>query len=77
MQNQPATKAAQRNLNFEQILQDVKQYQAGTGVWQTQQGIAEANVKQAGLWSNPSISIQQTDFRSGKDKELEFINHKN
>ncbi|GAA5630530.1 hypothetical protein Acal02_01134 [Acinetobacter calcoaceticus] len=70
--NQVSTSVAQRNVNFEQVLQDVKQHQAGIGVWQTQQSIAEANVKQARLWTNPSISIQQTDFRSGKDKELEF-----
>lgn len=70
--NQASTSVAQRNVNFEQVLQDVKQHQAGIGVWQTQQSIAEANVKQARLWTNPSISIQQTDFRSGKDKELEF-----
>ncbi|MBJ8483007.1 TolC family protein [Acinetobacter vivianii] len=70
--NHASTPATQRNVNFEQILQDVKQHQAGIGVWQTQQSIAEANVKQARLWTNPSISIQQTDFRSGKDKELEF-----
>jgi outer membrane protein, heavy metal efflux system len=70
--NHASTPATQRNVNFEQILQDVKQHQAGIGVWQAQQSIAEANVKQARLWTNPSISIQQTDFRSGKDKELEF-----
>lgn len=70
--NHASTQALQRQLNFEQILQDVKQHQAGIGVWQTQQSIAEANVKQAGLWANPSVSIQQTEFRSGKDKELEF-----
>ncbi|ENX18189.1 hypothetical protein F895_00261 [Acinetobacter sp. CIP 64.2] len=70
--NQPPSKVVQRNLSFEQVLQDVKQHQASMGVWQTQQGIAEANVKQAALWANPSVSIQQTDFRSGKDKELEF-----
>ncbi len=70
--NHASTQALQRQLNFEQILQDVKQHQAGIGVWQTQQSIAEANVKQAGLWTNPSVSIQQTEFRSGKDKELEF-----
>lgn len=70
--NHASTPATQRNVNFEQVLQDVKQHQAGIGVWQTQQSIAEANVKQARLWTNPSISIQQTDFRSGKDKELEF-----
>ena len=70
--NHASTPATQRNVNFEQVLQEVKQHQAGIGVWQTQQSIAEANVKQARLWTNPSISIQQTDFRSGKDKELEF-----
>lgn len=70
--NHASTPATHRNVNFEQVLQDVKQHQAGIGVWQTQQSIAEANLKQARLWTNPSISIQQTDFRSGKDKELEF-----
>ena len=70
--NHALTPATQRNVNFEQVLQDVKQHQAGIGVWQTQQSIADANLKQARLWTNPSISIQQTDFRSGKDKELEF-----
>ncbi|MFP6842440.1 MAG: TolC family protein [Acinetobacter sp.] len=70
--NHSSTQAVQQNLNFEKILQDVKQHQSSMGVWQTQQGIAEANVKQARLWEDPSISIQQTEFRSGKDKELEF-----
>ena len=37
---QHISNAAQRNLNFEQILQDVKRYQAGTGVWHTQPGLA-------------------------------------
>lgn len=62
----------QRHLGLEQILQDVKQHQAAIGVWQTRQGIAEANIKQAALWANPSLSVQQTEFRSGKDQELEF-----
>ena len=37
----------------------------------TQQDIA-ANIKQSQLWENPTVSVQQTGFKSGKDQELEL-----
>lgn len=54
------------------MLDQVKQFQTQTGIWQTQQDIAESNIKQSQLWENPTVSVQQTGFKSGKDQELEL-----
>ena len=62
----------QNVLTFEQVLDQVKQFQTQTGIWQTQQDIAESNIKQSQLWENPTVSVQQTGFKSGKDQELEL-----
>lgn len=58
------------NLTLEQAISRVQSYQQSQGLWQTQQQIAEANLKQTKLWQNPSLSVEQKGFSSGKDKEL-------
>lgn len=55
---------------FEQALEQVQNYQSQQGVWQAQQQMAEANLKQSRLWANPSLSIEQTGFQSDQEKEL-------
>lgn len=55
---------------FEQALEQVQNYQNQQGVWQAQQQMAEANLKQSRLWANPSLSIEQTGFQSDQEREL-------
>lgn len=55
---------------FDQALEQVQKYQSQQGVWQAQQQMAEANLKQSHLWANPSLSIEQTGFQSDQEKEL-------
>ena len=55
---------------FDQALGQVQKYQSQQGVWQAQQQMAEANLKQSRLWANPSLSIEQTGFQSDQEKEL-------
>lgn len=55
---------------FDQALEQVQKYQSQQGVWQAQQQMAEANLKQSRLWANPSLSIEQTGFQSDQEKEL-------
>ncbi|WP_171338898.1 TolC family protein, partial [Acinetobacter baumannii] len=62
----------QNVLTFDQVLDQVKQFQTQTGIWQAQQDIADSNIKQSQLWENPTVSVQQTGFNSGKDQELEL-----
>lgn len=63
---------SQHSLNFEQVLARVEQHQNSSHLFQTQQGIAQAKLKQSQLWQNPSVSIQKTGFKSDQDQELEF-----
>ncbi|TCM69103.1 cobalt-zinc-cadmium efflux system outer membrane protein [Acinetobacter calcoaceticus] len=60
------------NLTLQQAIEKVQSYQQSQGIWQTQQQIAEANLKQSKLWSNPSLSIEQSGFSKDDDKELAF-----
>lgn len=55
---------------FDQALEQVQKYQSQQGIWQAQQQMAEANLKQSRLWANPSLSIEQTGFQSDQEKEL-------
>lgn len=55
---------------FDQALEQVQKYQSQQGVWQAQQQMAEANLKQSHLWANPSLSIEQTGFQNDQEKEL-------
>ena len=68
--NQSPTTVAQRNSNFEQILEQIRAYQANQSNWQTQQQMANVQLKQSALRMNPSISIEQTGLQSNQDQEL-------
>lgn len=52
------------------MLERVREYQQSQGIWQTQQNIADANIKNSKLWTNPSLSFERTGFKSGQDQEL-------
>lgn len=68
--NQPTVREIQNSSSFEQILEQIRTYQANQSSWQTQQNMASAQLKQSGLWANPSISIEQTGLQSNQDQEL-------
>ncbi|RZG82337.1 TolC family protein [Acinetobacter venetianus] len=68
--NQPTVREVQDRSSFEQILEQIRTYQANQSSWQTQQNMASAQLKQSGLWANPSISIEQTGLQSNQDQEL-------
>lgn len=68
--NQSPATVAQRNSNFEQILEQVRAYQANQSNWQTQQQMANVQLKQSALRVNPSISIEQTGLQRNQDQEL-------
>lgn len=59
-------------LHYAEILAKVQRYQTHVPVWEAQQKIAHAAVRQSQLWSNPNVTVQQTGFQSGDDQELEF-----
>ena len=59
-------------LNLAQAISKAEQYQQTQGLWETQQYIATANIKQTKLWINPELSITQTGFDSDQDRELEI-----
>ncbi|UTO19814.1 TolC family protein [Acinetobacter sp. Z1] len=68
--NKNAARLVQSNANFEQILEQIRNYQTNQSSWQTQQQMASAQLKQSALWANPSISVEQTGLQSNKDQEL-------
>jgi cobalt-zinc-cadmium efflux system outer membrane protein len=68
--NQSPATVAQRNSSFEQILEQIRAYQANQSNWQTQQQMANVQLKQSALRMNPSISIEQTGLQRNKDQEL-------
>ena len=57
-------------LTLQQAIAKTEQYQQTQNVWQAQQQIATANIKQAKLWTNPELSVSQTGFGSNQDQEL-------
>ena len=59
-----------QKLSLQQAIEKTAQYQQSQGVWQTQQKINDANIKQSKLWINPELSIEQTGFGSDEEKEL-------
>lgn len=61
---------AQQNINLQQAIEKVQNYQHSQGLWTAQQQIAEANINQAGLWKNPELSIEQTGFQRDQEREL-------
>lgn len=52
--------ASVQKLSLQQAIEKTAQYQQSQGVWQTQQKINDANIKQSKLWINPELSIEQT-----------------
>ena len=68
--NQSLNTAVPRNTSFEQILAQVRAYQNQQSNWQTQQQMANVQLKQSALRMNPSISIEQTGLQSNQDQEL-------
>ncbi|MDM1018929.1 TolC family protein [Acinetobacter sp. VNK23] len=67
--NQPLA-VVQGTSSFEQVLAQVRAHQNQQASWQVQQQMANAQLKQSGLWTNPSISIEQTGLQSDQDREL-------
>ncbi|WP_086205403.1 TolC family protein [Acinetobacter sp. ANC 4648] len=59
-----------QNLALKEAIARANAYQAEQGVWQAQQQISTANIKQSQLWINPNLSIQQTGFGSDQEQEL-------
>lgn len=62
--------ASSANLSLDQAISRVQDYQQSQGLWQSQQQIAEANLKQSKLWKNPNLSVNQTGFSAKQEKEL-------
>ncbi|WHP04824.1 TolC family protein [Acinetobacter corruptisaponis] len=60
----------QGNSSFEHILEQIRHYQSQHSGWPIQQQMAEAQLKQSGLWANPSISIEQTGLQGDQEREL-------
>lgn len=52
------------------LIDKVQRYQNSQNVWNNQDDIAKLNIKNAKVWDNPSLSVQQTGFDSKSDKEL-------
>lgn len=67
-----SSKSKVKILNLEQIVQQVSHYQEQQGIWTAQQKIADANLKQSQLRTNPNLAVQQTGFGAGQDRELEI-----
>ena len=68
--NQSSLDTAQRNVNFEQALNQVRAYQNLHSSWKTQQQMANAQLKHSALWVNPTLSVEQTGLQSDKSQEL-------
>lgn len=65
------TQAQQSPLTFNQVAEKVALYQQ-SNIWQQRQDIAQLHVKQQNTWQNPTLTIQQTGFKNGQEKELEL-----
>lgn len=59
-----------QNLNLQQAIEKVKDYQQRQGLWATQQQIASANINQAGLWKNPELSFEQSGLQPKQEREF-------
>ncbi|WP_163121605.1 TolC family protein [Acinetobacter portensis] len=57
-------------ISMSQILERVRVYQQAQGIWQTQQNIADANIKNSKLWANPSLNVERAGFANDQDQEL-------
>lgn len=57
-------------ISMSQILERVRVYQQAQGIWQAQQNIADANIKNSKLWANPSLNVERAGFANNQDQEL-------
>ncbi|WP_151706869.1 TolC family protein [Acinetobacter sp. TUM15064] len=53
-----------------EALAKVERYQNQSEIGQQRQSISELNIKNSGLWQNPSLNINQDGFGSNTDREL-------
>ncbi|WP_368570834.1 TolC family protein [Acinetobacter haemolyticus] len=68
--NQSSVTAMPSGTSFESVLERVRYYQNQQSSWQTQQQMANVQLKQSALWANPSLSVEQTGLQSDQDQEL-------
>lgn len=57
-------------VSVEQVVERVREYQQSQGIWQTQKNIADANIKNSKLWSNPTLTVERAGFSNDQDREL-------
>ncbi|WP_336956894.1 TolC family protein [Acinetobacter johnsonii] len=55
---------------LDEALAKVERYQNQSDIGQQRQSISELNIKNSGLWQNPSLNINQDGFGSNTDQEL-------
>lgn len=55
---------------LDEALAKVERYQNQSDIGQQRQSITELNIKNSGLWQNPSLNINQDGFGSNTDREL-------
>ncbi|RGD90274.1 TolC family protein [Acinetobacter sp. SWAC57] len=55
---------------LDEALAKVERYQNQSEIGQQRQSISELNIKNSGLWQNPSLNINQDGFGSNTDREL-------
>ncbi|OTG55262.1 cation transporter [Acinetobacter sp. ANC 4204] len=55
---------------LDEALVKVEHYQNQSEIGQQRQSISELNIKNSGLWQNPSLNINQDGFGSNTDQEL-------
>ncbi|MCO8059834.1 TolC family protein [Acinetobacter towneri] len=55
---------------LDEALAKVERYQNQSEIGQQRQSISELNIKNSGLWQNPSLNINQDGFGSNTDQEL-------
>lgn len=55
---------------LDEALAKVERYQNQSDIGQQRQSILELNIKNSGLWQNPSLNLNQDGFGSNTDQEL-------
>lgn len=65
--------SGQSILSLAQAIKNTNDYQQSQSMWQTQQQISAANLKQSTLWKNPEFFIQQSGFDSNNEQELSVV----
>lgn len=62
---------AQANLSLDELNKKVTAYQQTQKVWQQQHDILKLERQHQLSWQNPTLTVQQTGFRNGQEKEFE------